>query len=139
MRESVLRGREYAILKNMNHARIVKFIISGAAAAVANLATLYVCTEFFGMWYLWSATVAFTAGIFVSFSLHKFWTFGNQSTSTARRQFFSYFVWTLVMLGVNTLLVFMMVETLRVWYLGAQVISGCIIACANYLFYKHID
>lgn len=121
----------------MNHLRVAKYIVAGVSSAIANLATLYICTEFFGMWYLWSATTAFTAGIFVSFLLHKFWTFDNQSTRATHQQFFSYFIWTLAMLGVNTLLVFLLVEQLQIWYLGAQIISGCIIACVNYLFYKH--
>lgn len=121
----------------VDHLRVGKYIVAGVAAAVANLATLYICAEFLGIWYLWSATTAFTAGILVSFSLHKFWTFDNLSTRATHQQFSSYFIWTLAMLGVNTALVFLLVEQMQVWYLGAQIISGCVIACVNYLFYKH--
>lgn len=117
--------------------RLIKYIVSGGAAACANLGVLYLCTEFLGVWYVWSATIAFSTGIVVSFSLHKFWTFSDPSTQLLYRQFSTYLTWTLAMLGLNTFLVFGLVEWLGAWYLIAQIVSGGCIACANYFFYKH--
>ena len=42
--------------------RIVRYIISGGTATGANLALLYVLTDWLGLWYLISAVLAFIGG-----------------------------------------------------------------------------
>jgi putative flippase GtrA len=117
--------------------RLVRYFISGSTSTVVDLALLYVFTHWFGWWYLWSAIVAMLIAIFVSFSLQKFWTFNNHSLDTAHQQFFFYTIVALINLGVNTLLMYLMVDLLGVWYLLAQVIAAGLIAISSFFVYRH--
>ncbi len=118
--------------------RIVRFVISGGTATTVNLSTLYVLTHFLGVWYLYSSIMAFAASFFVSFTLQKFWTFGDTSRHRMRAQAFTYLLIILFALLVNTTLLFIFVEMAHLHYLLAQLISGVFIAVINFSSYKHI-
>ncbi len=118
--------------------RIVRFVISGGTATTVNLSILYVLTHFLGVWYLYSSIMAFAASFFVSFTLQKFWTFGDASRHRMRAQAFTYLLIILFALLINTTLLFIFVEMAHLHYLVAQFISGLLIAVINFFSYKHI-
>lgn len=116
--------------------QIVRYIISGGSAAVVNLSLLYVLTEFFYIWYLVSATLAFISAFGVSFTLQKFWTFKDHKTDDIHKQLSFYLVVILVNLALNALFVYLLVEYTGIWYMFAQIISGLIIAIESFFVYK---
>ena len=118
--------------------QIVKYVISGGSAAVVNLSILYLFTEFFNIWYLISASVAYILAFGVSFGLQKFWTFKDHETGDIHKQLSLYLVVILINLALNALFVYLLVEHTGVWYMIAQVISGLIIAVESFFVYKLI-
>ncbi|OGG51102.1 hypothetical protein A2763_02055 [Candidatus Kaiserbacteria bacterium RIFCSPHIGHO2_01_FULL_54_36] len=116
--------------------RIVRFLISGSSAAGINLGTLFVLTHFFDVWYLLSSVVAFSVSFFVSFTLQKFWTFNDASLHRVRSQAFVYLMIALADLGLNTLLLFVLVEYAHVHYMAAQLLCMGLIAIINFFSYK---
>ncbi len=120
------------------HMRIVRFVISGGLATAVNLGTLFTLTHFFGLWYLFSSILAFVASFFVSFTMQKFWTFGDMSRGRMHFQAFLYALVILFALGINTTLLYILVEYAHLHYLAAQFVSGIFIAFINYFSYKVI-
>ena len=118
--------------------RIVRFVVSGGTATAVNLGILFVLTHLFGLWYLLSSVIAFLGAFFVSFTMQKYWTFEDDSTSRLRSQALIYLSIILVGLGVNTALIYSFVEYARLHYVVAQLISGIFIAVMNYFSYKHL-
>lgn len=116
--------------------QIFKYVISGGSAAVVNLSTLYVLTEFFHVWYLVSASTAFVGAFAVSFTLQKFWTFKDHETEGMRKQLSLYLAVILVNLAINALFVYLLVEHIGIWYMLAQIISGLVIAIESFFIYK---
>ncbi|OGG80036.1 hypothetical protein A3A39_03015 [Candidatus Kaiserbacteria bacterium RIFCSPLOWO2_01_FULL_54_13] len=116
--------------------RIVRFLISGGTAAATNLSILYVLTEFFGVWYLFSSVIAVSFAWVVSFTLQKFWTFENRSLERVHVQAPLHLTVSLASIVVNTAALFVFVEYLHVWYFTAQVVVGVLIAFVNYFVYK---
>lgn len=118
------------------HTRFFRFFFSGGAALGADLVFLYLFTEIFGIWYLASAIVAFILAFTVSFTLQKFWTFGDHSREGLHTQIGIYFLVSVVNLALNTLLVFIFVEWAGLFYLFAQIVASALIAIESFFIYQ---
>jgi len=115
---------------------VAKFLIAGATATAVNISVLYVLTEKFGIWYLFSAVIAFTLAFFVSFGLQKFWTFIDHRTDVLPTQAGLYALIQVWDLSLNTLGLYILVSHFGVWYVGAQVAMSLVIAVQNFLLYR---
>jgi len=100
----------------------VRFCIAGAAGVIAYYTALYGLTEYLGVWYVTSAMVGFTLNTGLNFILQKFWTFQNKEKHMVGRQLVLYIAMTISFLVGNALFLYLMVEYLHMWYIGAQVI-----------------
>lgn len=118
--------------------KVVKFIISGGSAFSANIILLYLFTEFFGWWYILSATLSFTLSIGVGFSLNKFWTFLDHSTEGIYTQMSSYVLINLVNLLLNILMLYILVDYFGLWYISAQIIVSILLAVESFFLYGRI-
>lgn len=118
--------------------RVIKYVISGGAAAAVNIGTLYAATDFFHVWYIFSEVIAFILSFFVSMGLQKFWTFRDHSRDTIHIQLALYFGTAMANLVLNTILLYAFVEFLHVWYLIAQIIIGILLAIGSFFVYKII-
>lgn len=118
------------------HMRILRFLISGGISLGTDLVLLYIFTDIFGIWYLVSAVAAFILAFFVSFTLHKFWTFGDHSRDGIHMQMGTYFLVAAANLGLNTMLVFAFVEWAGVHYLLAQIVASALIAIESFFIYQ---
>ncbi|MFA5744859.1 MAG: GtrA family protein [Candidatus Paceibacterota bacterium] len=116
--------------------KIVRYIISGGTATLTNIGLLFVFVQFLQMHYLVASTIAFILSFLVSFTLQKFWTFNNREAARTHIQLAFYLTITLCNLALNTLLVYVMVSKLGLWYLLAQIIAGALIAIESYFSYK---
>lgn len=117
--------------------KYIKYVISGGTAAVVNIGSLYLLTEYGHIHYLVSASIAFVFGFTVSFILQKFWTFQNKGRSNMHWQLTLYFIVALGNLAFNTLLLYVLVEFLHIWYIAAAVFSGLFIAFVTFFIYRH--
>jgi len=117
---------------------VIKYLISGGSSAFVQLALLYILTDIFKIWYLFSAVIAFIVAFFMSFLLHKFWTFLDNDMDVMHKQLFSYFVLAMINLGLNTLLMYFFVDVVHIWYFGAQFITSGLIAFSSFYLYKKI-
>lgn len=128
----------YAVLDERYpmHTKIVRFLISGGVATGIDLVLLYVFTDIFGVWYLASSILAFVLAFFVSFGLQKFWTFRDHSREGIQAQAGIYFLIAAANLGLNTLLVYLLVDYANLHYLIAQIIVSAGIAVENFFVYQ---
>ncbi len=121
-----------------NAFQVARYLISGGTATLANFTTLYVLTEFFGVWYLASSIVALAVGFVVSFLLQKFWAFKNKELERVHVQMTWHIMLSLTNVGINTVFLFVLVEHAHLWYMLAQFFSTGILACMNYFAYRYI-
>jgi putative flippase GtrA len=126
------------IINYINNNKIVKYVFSGGTAFCVHLATLYILTDIFHLWYLFSTIIAFCLAVTVSYSLQKFWTFKNYSIKNMHLQFSGFFLFALFTLSLNTFLMYLFVDKFGVWYILAQVIINIFTAFLNYIFYSRI-
>lgn len=116
--------------------RIIRFAISGAIATGLTIGLLYVFTKYFHIWYLASSIAAFAIATITSFFLQKYWAFKDRRLGVMHKQAAEYLalqIWDLIF---NTIMLFVAVSYIHLWYLLAQLCSSFIIAVQNYLVYR---
>ena len=116
--------------------RLLRYVAAGGTGAAANIAVLFVLTEFFHIWYLLSSVVAVCVGFAVSFILQKFWTFQNTDMKRVHVQLPMHLMLSLANLALNTVIVYALVDYAHLWYVLAQVFSGATLAFVNYFVYR---
>lgn len=117
---------------------ITKYLIAGGVAAGVDLFLLHVFTDWLGVWYLYSATVAFLLALGISFTLQKFWVFNNRSCAQIKKQAVMHFSLGIINTAVNAAIMFILVSALGVHYLLAQVLGGGFIAVISFFIYRQV-
>ena len=115
-----------------------KFGVGGGVGVLSGYATLYILTEFFGVWYPVSAVFALTLNYVLNFILHKFWAFENDDLKRIRRQAIKFVVMCISFLCANSLLLYVLVEYAHLRYLIAQIILTAIISFISYFITRKI-
>src|SRR3989344_8522314 len=113
--------------------QVVRFCIAGAAGVIAYYAALYGLTEYVGVWYVASAVIGFILNTGLNFTLQKFWTFQNKENKMVGRQLILYTTMTVSFLIGNTLFLYLMVQYLHMWYIGAQMILTVVFSILSFV------
>ena len=116
----------------------LKYIIAGSTAAGVDLVLLFLLTDIIGLWYFYSAIVAYVCSFFTSFFLQKFWTFRDNDWSRIKKQLAIYIATAGISLTLNSLLMFIFVSLLHIWYILAQVITSGILAVGSFILNKTV-
>ena len=110
-------------MEKKTYKQFLKFAIVGIANTLINLAVLYILTEFFGIYYMLSAVIAFLFAVTNSFLLNKTWTFEEKIKYKTKSKYAKFIFVSIIALVVNLILLYALVEYLGVWYMAAQVIG----------------
>ena len=111
-----------------------KYYAVGASGVLVNLGLLYYLTEYVGLWYFLSYALAISVSITSNFVLNKFWTFIDSIDSQRIIVMYVKFV-SVSMLGMAVQLgsIYVLVESLTVYYMLAALISICIAGAINFI------
>jgi putative flippase GtrA len=115
----------------------VRFIIAGGTSAFVDLTLLFVLSEVFKVYYLLSAILAFIGAFGVSFTLHKYWTFKSHQEET-HKQAFLYLFTQFFGLLLNTALMYIFVDLLKIYVMLAQFIAGILVAFCSYFIARNL-
>ncbi len=115
----------------------LRYFISGGTAGVTDIALLYILHEILGIYYLTSAALAFIVAFFVSFLLHKYWTFKSHEEEI-RRQMSMYLLASLFGLFLNTVLMYLFVDYIHVNVILSQVVVGLMVACVSFFVSRNL-
>ena len=112
----------------------LKYYVVGAIGVLVNLGLLYSLTEFVGLWYLVSYIIAISVSITLNFTFNKFWTFSDSKNSQRTLVIYLKFVGvSLLGMGIQLGSVYLLVETLLVYYMLAALISIGIASGINFI------
>ena len=120
------------------HGEKLRFLISGGIAFSVNISFLYLLTDVFGVWYLFSSVVASVIAFFVSFTMQKFWTFQSKDKKGVTKELLLTLLLVLFNLCVNTVLMYLFVEDIHLHYITAQIVAAIILAIETYFVYKYV-
>lgn len=124
--------------KVLKHGQIVKFLLAGGTGAFVDLSTFYLFTYVIGLWYVASSALSFTAAFWVSFGLHKFWTFRDRDTHKIAKQTALYFLVAIANLCISTMLIYFFVDYLSVHKFISKICASAIIAIESFIIYRYV-
>lgn len=112
----------------------VKYYSVGASGVLVNLGLLFYLTEFVGLWYFLSYIIAISVSITSNFILNKFWTFKDAVDSQRTIVMYVKFVSvSLTGMGIQLGSVYVLVESLSIYYMIAALISIAIAGGINFI------
>ncbi len=116
--------------------RIKRFFIAGIIATTTNVSLLYLLTEFLGLWYIISGTIAFIVSTIVGFLLQKFWTFSHDSLLYLHKETILFILNNFLGLVFTITGLYLLVEYVGLWYLVAQILLLVFVATWNFFIYS---
>ena len=114
-----------------------KYLVIGAIATIIDFFVLYSLTEFLGVWYFYSAGIAYGCAIIPHYTLNKYWNFKNKSRRVFS-QFGLFVLFSLIGLVFNQIILFGLVEFFGLWYIFAKLIAVLIVLIYNFLINKKV-
>ncbi len=124
------KGRRFSLFAK----QAAKYYAVGASGILVNLGLLFYLTEYVGLWYFLSYTLAISASITSNFILNKFWTFRDSLNSQRTIVMYVKFV-SVSILGMAIQLgtVYLLVELLAIYYMLAALVSISIAGAINFM------
>ncbi len=110
-------------LTKKNIKQIIQFAIVGVIGTIINLFVLYLLTVRFNVYYLISASFAFLIALTNNFILNKIWTFKEKFQEETMNKYAIYTVISLIALGINLLVLYILVEYIDLWSIFHPILS----------------
>lgn len=112
---------------------VVRYFVSGAAGAIANILVLYFLEGPFGFFYLYATVVSYVSGFLVAFLFHKYWTYGDNNHSRLPRQLTFYSIVAACNLVLNISLMYFAVDKLGGGVIISQIIIIILLGIIGYI------
>jgi putative flippase GtrA len=112
--------------------QFARYLVVGGLAFLVDLGTLYLLTEFAGIYYLVSAAVAFLLGLAVNYLLSRTWVFDRRVIGNTGLEFLVFAAIGVVGLGLNEAIIWFLHEPMNFHYLVAKIVSGGIVLLWNF-------
>ena len=120
------------IMKRDQLFEILRFAIVGGASFLVDYALLYICTEWLGIHYLYSAAISFTVSVIVNYWLCVVFVFTGAGKQTGRQA--ALFIGSsIVGLGINQVCMWLFVEKFGLHYMLAKIGATVIVMFWNYV------
>jgi putative flippase GtrA len=110
-----------------------KFAVVGVINTLINLAVLFALTDFFQVYYMFSAVIAFLVAVTNSFVMNKTWTFNEKLRHRAKSKYAKFITVSVIALISNLFFLYIFVEIFMLWYMSAQVLAIALTFMINFL------
>ncbi len=123
------------IFKNKLLNQILKFGLVGGTAFVIDYVLLYFCTEFLHIHYLISSIISFTVSVIFNYILSIKWIFDVKKKQDVK-DFIIFIILSVIGLGINSLIMYVMVEKFGVYYMLSKIVSTAVVMVYNFITRK---
>lgn len=113
-----------------------RYILVGGTAFIVDFGSLYAFTEFFGVYYLISAAIAFLLGLVANYLLSIGWVFNRRSFDNRTFEFGIFAMIGIVGLGLNEIFIWFFTAELNFYYLISKIIAAILILFWNFFARK---
>jgi putative flippase GtrA len=123
---------------NKTRIQLFRYLFVGGAAFIVDFLSLYILTDFFGIYYLISAAIAFILGLFVNYILSVSWVFNKRKLDNRTFEFGIFAIIGIVGLGLNEVLLWFFTQELLIYYLLSKIFAAAIILFWNFFARKYL-
>jgi len=120
--------------------KIFKFGLVGISGIFVNIGILYGLTEYAGLYYLYSSLIAIEISIITNFILNDLWTFGAEKKKAlynTLQRFFSYQGVSIIGLGINFSILFILTEYLNIYYIWSNIVGILVTFVWNFVINRN--
>ena len=115
-----------------------RYFFVGGTAFLVDIGSLYILTEFFGIYYLISATIAFILGLIANYLLSISWVFNKRTLDSKKMEFGVFTIIGIIGLVLNAVLMWFFTEYLSIYYMLSKIIAAAIILFWNFSARKFV-
>ncbi len=116
--------------------QLFRYTCVGSIAFLVDIFTLFVLTEYFGIYYLISAAIAFLLGLITNYSASVVWVFSRRGVQNRFLEFVAFSLIGLAGLGLNEFLLWFFTERVAIHYLFSKIFSAVLVFLFNFTFRK---
>ncbi len=113
-----------------------RYLFVGGVAFLVDFGSLYVFTDFFGIFYLISAAIAFILGLITNYALSISWVFNRRTLNNRTIEFSVFAIIGIIGLGLNELFIWFFTAELNFYYLISKILAAIIILFWNFFARK---
>ena len=118
--------------------QLFRYIFVGGIAFAVDFISLFVLTNYLGIYYLISAAIAFILGLFLNYFLSVKWVFKRRSVENRTFEFGVFAFIGIVGLGLNEVFIWFFTQDLQIYYLISKILASIIILFWNFFARKFI-
>jgi len=112
--------------------RFVKWLVVGAIGAVVDYTILIILVELAGLYALIAQAISFTCAVVNNYILNRTWTFGDIKHKGPAVQFMQFFIVSILGLLTRTLIMYILLEWLGIWYRVAWAMAIIVVLIWNF-------
>ena len=116
--------------------QLFRYTFVGGFAFIVDFGTLYILTEYFKVYYLVSAGVAFIFGLIINYFLSVKWVFNTRIMENRWLEFLLFTLIGIIGLGLNELFMWIFTDILVIYYLLSKIITTVIVYFWNFFARK---
>ncbi len=116
--------------------QLFRYLFVGGTAFIVDFVSLFILTEFFGIYYLISAAIAFILGLIINYFLSVNWVFNRRTLENRTFEFGIFAVIGIVGLGLNEVFIWFFTQDLQIYYLFSKIFAAIIIFFWNFFARK---
>ncbi|RYZ99729.1 MAG: GtrA family protein [Sphingobacteriaceae bacterium] len=117
--------------------QIIKYAFVGGVCTVLDFGVLYILTTYFGVYYIVSAIISFTAGTIVNYFLCTRWVFKVRTVDNRKAEFAYYLIITAVGIGITTTIIWIFTEYFHLNFMLSKLIATFITVWWNFTARKY--
>jgi len=136
-RAKSLKNKLISEQTDKTHIQLFRYVFTGGAAFIVDFSLLLILTNFFGIYYLTSAAVAFVLGLIVNYVLSINWVFNRRTMDNRKLEFGVFTLIGLVGIVLNEVFIWFFTENLGINYLWlSKIMAAFIILFWNFFARK---
>ncbi len=116
--------------------QLFRYTFVGGASFLVDFGSLFIFTQYFGVYYLISAAIAFILGLIANYILSISWVFNNRTLGSVKLEFGVFALIGVVGLGFNEILIWVFTENFHIYYLISKIIAAILILFWNFFARK---
>ena len=116
---------------------IMRFCLVGGASFLVDYGLLYICTEWLGIYYFYSAGISFCVSVLFNYWLCITYVFVEAGRQT-KSQAVLFIGASLVGLGINQVCMWYFVEIVGIYYMLAKIFATAIVTVWNYIMKRRV-
>lgn len=116
--------------------QMFRFGIIGVISTAIDFALLYLFTNVFRIYYLLSATLSFSLSLIFNYIFNMRFVFKRKEHMKRQIECIVFVLLSLIGLGINAFLMWILVEYIHVFYMAAKVLATAVVMVWNFVSRK---